>query len=415
LGCASNPFGFGLLNCTSREIRYLNTSDGLIDDFITTIRIFDNTVFLGTNKGFSILDLRTETIVLSENEDDYHQEFSVNCIEYYPFRERIYVGTDTGLLVYEIQDGQTTLIDSRFTTVNGLPNNKINCLSQDEQRKRVYIGTREGVSYINLDEDDVAIHTLANSTQLYGYNVRNILIPRYEDYIVLGANGYLASVPESIITLPTSFSRISTQMTSMITFGGFALIAILIMVMVIYPEFTNYRHSLRKTYQKLDYNIDSKDVAEWVQKDVEEPLLEIKSQINISSNREKAEFIRDMAAMANRCLANRERGLIVVGPKPTGYQGSTQFLDDANYQEMVNSKLRKKIVFNFKPLEYEGIPYGAFIIQPHGTVPIITKKWADKEGPIFKDGECWLREGTKKTLLNQEDYALLAQEIARLV
>jgi hypothetical protein len=424
VGCASNPYGLGLINCTGNEIRYLNTSDGILDDFITAIKIQGDDVFLGTDKGFSILDISTETIVLNENEDDYNQEFRVNCIEYYPYRNRIYVGTDTGLLVYEVQDEQTSLIHSRFTTVDGLPHNKINCLTQDEQRKRVYIGTREGVCYINLDEPEVDIHLLANSTELAGYNVKSILIPRTDEYILLGADGFTLSVPPSIITLPTSANLFSSQIEFVISLGGFVSAAVSIIVMVVYPEFKEKRRGhvskqpttdvdKRKTPQEDNWAIDSEYVVKQIQENVEEPLIELKAQINVSTNKEKAEFIRDMIAMANRSLADGQRGLILVGPKSTGFEGTAHFLDDANYQSMVNSKVRQKIVFLFKPIENEEIPYGAFILQPRGVVPIITKKWVDKDGILLKDGECWLREGTKKTLLNQEEYAKLAQEIDR--
>ena len=207
-GCGSNPFGVGFIDCSAREIAYLNASHGLSSDFVTTLKLRGNALLVGTSEGFNIVELPSRNVTVKENRDDYNNTFAVRCIEYYPFSNRVFVGTDSGLLVYEIVSGQAHLLHSRFTTVDGLPDNSVNCLERDDLRKRVYVGTNKGLCYINLDENAVTIYPVVNGTELSDYRIKQILIPTQEGYVFAGASAIHYGDNPCIIKIPVSKIRL---------------------------------------------------------------------------------------------------------------------------------------------------------------------------------------------------------------
>ncbi len=163
-----------------------------------------------------------------------------------------------------------------------------------------------------------------------------------------------------------------------------------------------------------DWSVDPTFVADHVGRCKEEPLIEVKTQIDISSDKGKAEFVRDMIALANRCLRDSTRGLLLVGPRLKDGFGQQEFEDDSIYQNIIGSWVVPRIEFLFKSVDYRGIIYGAFIIQPQGDKPFAAKKFIIKDGKVLiKEGQCWVREGTEKgSPLNTEGIIELSKRIA---
>lgn len=158
--------------------------------------------------------------------------------------------------------------------------------------------------------------------------------------------------------------------------------------------------------------VPARVVQEYVGSQKEETHIEVKAKIDIDSDDGKAELIRDMVAMANRCLLDRKRGLILVGPRSKDGFGQTEFPDDNIYQTTVNGRLESVIDFLFKTVKYEDTTYGVFIIQPSDTKPVLTKKFVGRDGNIrIPPGSCWLRQGTKKEMLTAGQKVDLAQKI----
>ncbi len=236
-GCASNPFGLAICDTSSHQVRILNTTHGLVHDFITYLKVRGNLLLIGTTRGFNLFDLESEEFVLSETKDDVNETVDVNSMEYYPLSRRLFVGTDDGLLVYEINNGRAELLRSRITEIDGLPHNRVNCLERDENMKRLYIGTYEGLSFINLDKEDSEIEVIIGEEEFDRIDIEAILIPDRVDYVYVAVSTRW-SLPASIVRVPVVNAVVSNLTTIQLVLIVIGIVSstITVTVLVILPE-----------------------------------------------------------------------------------------------------------------------------------------------------------------------------------
>lgn len=166
---------------------------------------------------------------------------------------------------------------------------------------------------------------------------------------------------------------------------------------------------------KPDWSIDPTFVADCVGNCKEEPLIEVKTQIEVSSAKGKAEFVRDVIALANRCLIDSDRGFLLVGPRLKDGFGQQEFSDDNVYQSIIHSQISPRVEFLFKQVDHESVTYGVFIFQPHGNGPFLAKGFSGAGGKVhIKKKSCWVRVGTKKDgPLNTDAIIELTQKITK--
>ncbi|MBD3157488.1 MAG: hypothetical protein GF309_01750 [Candidatus Lokiarchaeota archaeon] len=236
-GNQGNPYGMTVCHIPSHNFTIVNTSNGLVSDYVSYLKVREPYILIGTNQGFSFYDVELEKVVLSQSKDDVNSTFKVTAMEYYPLTKRIYVGTEDGILVYEISGGEAQIVRSRITEVDGLPDNRINALERDEDRKRIYIGTREGICYFSLDEEETIIEQLEEDINLEGYSVEEILISE-RDYLYLGLSCFKYGGSGAIVRLPLEVARPPPYAGLLITLGwvGAGATSFIAILWALYPD-----------------------------------------------------------------------------------------------------------------------------------------------------------------------------------
>lgn len=225
--------GFGIVEClmASREIRFINTSHGLPSNYVRSMQIRGDILLAGTDRGFSFIDLRTGKNFTYSEKDEFGDWISVNCIEYYQYHHKIYVGTDNGLFIFQENGTHANLVRSRLTEDDGLESRRVNAFGFDKDEKLLYVGTYGGLAYFDLDRDDQTVVAKITREQMklnrYPADPRSILVPENtgRDYLYIGtADGYIIQVPKSYS--PTSMIQLVTIRSSMwvgglVFLGGF--------------------------------------------------------------------------------------------------------------------------------------------------------------------------------------------------
>lgn len=300
-GSGSTPYGLAIINRSSHLVSFKNSTHGLVDNYITCIKRRSNFLLLGTSKGFSFYDLEKNQFTVSQNRNDLNESFRVNAIEYYPLTQRVFVGTDNGLLVYEIVDGDAHLIHSRFTTVDGLSSNKVICLEIDENRKNLYMGTYSGLSFINLDSEEIEIEQILGDDVLNRIDVESIIIPRYRNYIYIALDPHI-SQSASIMLVPIT-SGTDFVFSILLSTGGIVSIIVAI-IYVLYPE-------MRK--RRLSFDIESVDLLGLIDED-ESQFVERKPYLIWNSKKnEENKYLEYQTIEAIAAFMNTNSGVLIIG------------------------------------------------------------------------------------------------------
>ncbi len=120
----------------------------------------------------------------------------------------------------------------------------------------------------------------------------------------------------------------------------------------------------------------------------------------------KDELLKDIMSMANANIENRIR-YIIIGVKhlPSGEReihplSENEFIDDANYQELVRSNIEPEIQFTYKQVYYENKLLGVFEITGCNNRPYILKKKTSK----LEQGACYIRRGSQNGRAIREDF-----------
>lgn len=189
----------GLNSYDSYSFEEYNQMDGIINATITDIRSVGDTLFIGTEKGLCIYDVKnkcatnffaeTDSLVIANNHifyiskpingkihictkggtsiynlrtkefnipkiNNYFPKYEVHHIEYIPYDDSWLIATSDGLVIY--QDDKQTLrhLYSIKDVVNTLPDNNLRCMFKADE-KSVFIGTSDGLCVYDVETNDI--------------------------------------------------------------------------------------------------------------------------------------------------------------------------------------------------------------------------------------------------------------------
>ena len=189
----------GLNSYDSYNFEEYNQSDGIINATITDIRSVGDTLFVGTEKGLCIYDIRnkkttnffaeTDSLAIPDNHifyisepingkvvvctkggtsvydlkakkfeipkiNNYFPDYEVRSIEYIACNDSWFVATSNGLVVY--QDDNQSLRHYNYigNYDNTLPNNDLKCMCKISD-EMIFIGTSNGVCVLDARNRDI--------------------------------------------------------------------------------------------------------------------------------------------------------------------------------------------------------------------------------------------------------------------
>ena len=136
-------------------------------------------------------------------------------------------------------------------------------------------------------------------------------------------------------------------------------------------------------------------------------------QYPITNHAKKNELLKDISAMAN--LPNNEDKYIIVGVKEENGVAKSfcdipELVDEAKYQQFVNSNIEPAINFEYKKVCYEGFQLSFFRIYNNVNRPYLFKKdlnnLLNDERNEFRKGDGYIRQGTSTKKITREDLEL---------
>jgi hypothetical protein len=134
-------------------------------------------------------------------------------------------------------------------------------------------------------------------------------------------------------------------------------------------------------------------------------------QYPIIQHPKKNELLKDISAMAN--LPNDDDKYIIVGVKELNGMASSflniqDLVDEASYQQFVNSSIEPAINFEYKRASYEGFELAFFRIYNNVNQPYLFKKDVnnptDPQKNEFRKGDGYIRQGTSTRKMTREDF-----------
>lgn len=145
----------------------------------------------------------------------------------------------------------------------------------------------------------------------------------------------------------------------------------------------------------------TKNLDEIIEFENENTELDFKSIQYVKGNYEN--LLKDLISMAN-AKTNNERYIIVgIKHKANGEREilgiENSFIDDATYQQIVNSNIEPELNFIYYPYKYRGKKLGIFKIFECKNPPYMMKKSNGK----LKIGDSFIRKGSHQTRLTRKD------------
>lgn len=142
----------------------------------------------------------------------------------------------------------------------------------------------------------------------------------------------------------------------------------------------------------------------------ENRLVEFKSEMyKLSEEKDKAEFIKDIIAMAN--VLTRSPGFIFIGvmgsarSRIKGISGPIH--DDAAFQQMVNSKVNRPIQFIYYEMKVDRKRIGIFRIEPGGRPFFLKTRFLSLNSNIV-----YFRQGTATETANPDQlFSMLKEDL----
>ncbi|PXY01389.1 hypothetical protein DF185_07855 [Marinifilum breve] len=136
-----------------------------------------------------------------------------------------------------------------------------------------------------------------------------------------------------------------------------------------------------------------------------------KEQYPIQKHYKKHEIIKDISAMANH--PSNEDKFIIIGVKEKNgtaaeFYNIDELIDQANYQQYLDSHIEPKINFEYRSIDFEGYTLAYFRIFDNKDRPYILKKNVqnsmEQNKTEFKEGDGFIRVGTSTKRLMRADY-----------
>jgi hypothetical protein len=155
----------------------------------------------------------------------------------------------------------------------------------------------------------------------------------------------------------------------------------------------------------------------WIEKNEKESSrLEFKLKLEISNPGGKAEFIRDVIALANsEGEAPREEGHLVVGFSESRFHDKNEHYEGGTLGQILDSHIFPAVNYALKAFEIEGKSINVLVIRADTEVVyVVNKKLQDDTGRVLlSPGQSWGRKADRKSDLSGEQIHERLQEITR--
>lgn len=155
----------------------------------------------------------------------------------------------------------------------------------------------------------------------------------------------------------------------------------------------------------------------WIKRESKEsPRLEFKLKLEIKTPGGKAEFIRDVIALANsEGEAPRDKGHLVIGFKEGRFHDKNEHYDGATFGQILDSHIFPALNYGLKAFEVEGNRIDVLVIVADTEVVyVVNKKLQDDSGRVLlSPGQSWGRKADRKIDLSGEQIHERLQEIAK--
>ena len=136
-------------------------------------------------------------------------------------------------------------------------------------------------------------------------------------------------------------------------------------------------------------------------------------QYSLGNDYKKHEFLKDISAMANH--PDNADKYIIIGVKekdgvPYTFHNISNLIDQANYQQYINTYIEPQIHFEYRPIEFKGYQLAYFRIFDNKDKPYLFKKEVqvvgdyDKNRIVDREGDGFIRVGTRTDKMVRSDF-----------
>jgi hypothetical protein len=156
-------------------------------------------------------------------------------------------------------------------------------------------------------------------------------------------------------------------------------------------------------------------ITELIKYGAENACLDFKEiQYSIEKHPIKNEILKDISAMANH--PSDEDKFIIVGVREesgvvAGLKNISDVIDEAKYQQFVNSNIEPPITFEYRSIMFEGANLAFFRIFNNKNRPYLFKKELSNptkpEKNEFRIGDGYIRQGTSTRKMTRDDFELI--------
>lgn len=145
--------------------------------------------------------------------------------------------------------------------------------------------------------------------------------------------------------------------------------------------------------------------------------LEFKLKIDLSTPGAKAEFIRDVIALANSEGEDPpENGYLVIGFKDGRfYESKNEHYDGATFGQLLDSNISPPLKYAYEQFSFSAGRIGVLIIKPESsTLYVVKKKLQDSNGRVLlTPGQCLGRKSDRKIDLDGDEIHARLQDLLK--
>jgi hypothetical protein len=126
-------------------------------------------------------------------------------------------------------------------------------------------------------------------------------------------------------------------------------------------------------------------------------------QYDTSNTKDKVSFLKDLISLANASIEGERHIIVGVKAYPDGkknFEPIVDFVDDANYQDLVRQNITPEIKFLYESYVVEGNRIGIFTIGSCYEAPYMMKKKYEN----LNEGDSFIRRGSQQFRLTHSDF-----------
>lgn len=154
-------FGGGLTLYDGKKFQIIDTSNGLINNYVRKFFVFENHLFVGTEDGLSVIDVNSKKVLFSQKRESKKGKFQV--MGFFDYRGEVYFGTfNDGFYKVDIASKSIKLVSKRTVAIFSVYQNK----------EDIYYGTSnviENKSVLRISKSDLIANKPANLA--FGNNI----------------------------------------------------------------------------------------------------------------------------------------------------------------------------------------------------------------------------------------------------